>query len=151
MCISTDDAAEASSSSNDAIYETDYIDNRNDDALIPQPVDQVEIHWTKDKKVYAGVVETVDDDGGCNVHYNDGGKETIDMSQEAWRFSPPSFLQQLLLHFIPIRVPSRRLCSHFLTHLATSSSCCLKHKSFPDIRLGTHMKSKKHRLKGRSH
>lgn len=49
--------------------------------------DNIEVYWPDDDTFYLGTVLSINDDQKYKIDYEDGDRETLDLSTEAWRFS----------------------------------------------------------------
>ena len=47
--------------------------------------DRVSVFWPDDNEYYPGVVQSANEDGLLNVHYDDGNSECLDMTKETWK------------------------------------------------------------------
>ena len=72
----------------------DYVENFLEDTeenLTPLPTvgDSIDVYWPLDDAFYTGKVSSInDDENEYNTDYNDGDKETQNLSDEVWKYSP---------------------------------------------------------------
>lgn len=53
----------------------------------PSIGENVSVYWSLDKVFYPGTFHSEEDDGHLNIHYDDGGKECLDMTKEVWKYT----------------------------------------------------------------
>lgn len=54
---------------------------------MPDTGDNIELYWPDDDTFYPGTVSSINEDQKYNIDYDDGEKETLELSTETWRFS----------------------------------------------------------------
>lgn len=63
---------------------------------MPASGDCVKVFWPNDHILFPGIVENITENGSHLITYDEGDVETLDLNQEAWRFSPatvPSYAE----------------------------------------------------------
>ena len=94
-CVSSRDHDEvAAQTDGEVAAQMDSIDDTADNTPVsPSIGDRIDVFWPLDNAFYPGVVTDIDN-GHHQIQYDDGDKETLEISNETWRFSDHDYSVQ---------------------------------------------------------
>lgn len=151
--VSVDDDARVSVFGNEIKCTDDEFEignGKDDDRLLPAPSvgDNIEVHWPLDDTLYPATVASIDyDDNKVNIDYTDGQKESLNMTDEVWRYTETTTVNNVQIPERAVKSSKQDVLGRFITEFGHKEFMQFQAQGLPSFPLSNAYKEEEDTLK----